>query len=123
MQHPYIIAADQLSLHTFSSHSSLQALASYGLASHAQHMQLLECPGLVKAILRHLAAATPSLTQHTSASPPGFNADTVEAALEALTSLAISQQGLQVCGGAWRQFRGHAVLIEGGNTHTRQQCN
>lgn len=92
------------SVHPLCTPLQFQALASYGLASHAQHLELLQCPGLVPAVmarLQHLAAAaTPPPTQHTSPrGAPGMDVESVEAALEALVSLTISQQGLQVCRG------------------------
>lgn len=74
---------------------SLQALASYGLGGHAQHLELLQCSGLVPAIVGHLRTPPPpptAVAQQTEAQHA-----IAEAALEAAISLTISQQGLQVC--------------------------
>jgi hypothetical protein len=81
----------------------LQALTSYGLQSHAQHKELLQCPGLVHAILQQLAPE-PQLSESQQSGRSGHwltaaRAERAEAALEAAISLTISQEGLQVCHG------------------------
>lgn len=78
----------------------LQALTCYGLQNHAQHKELLQCPGLVNAILQHLALE-PQLSDSQQAEASGkrltaAQAEHAEAALEAAISLTISQGGLQV---------------------------
>lgn len=60
--------------------AALEDLTRYGLQGHTQHVQLLQCPGLVHALVQHM--------------DPG-DASRLEAALEAAISLTISQEGLQ----------------------------
>jgi hypothetical protein len=78
----------------------LQALTSYGLQGHAQHMELLQCPGLVQDIVQQLAPE-PQLSESQQPARSGHQltaaqAQRAEAALEAAISLTISHEGLQV---------------------------
>jgi hypothetical protein len=80
---------------------SPQALTCYGLGSYQQHRELLECPGLVEAIVQHMAPPEQqqgtdesSNVAHMQLTPTQL--ESAEAAVEAALSLIISKAGLQV---------------------------
>lgn len=74
--------------------STVQELTSYGLHSHAQHLDVLHTPGLVRAMVQQLQM--PTSQAHAPLRLTAEQADHVEAALEAAVSLTISEAGLQV---------------------------
>jgi hypothetical protein len=68
------------------------------LASQSQHLELLQCPGLVLAIVGQLKTPAATTITSTQAAPQTPEQHAIaEAALEATISLTISPQGLKVC--------------------------